>query len=285
MTAEKRHATTDSGDIAYTARGSGPAALFVHGVFLNGYLWRHVIERVADLRRCLAIDLLAHGATRTPADADLSFTGQARMLAAFCDRLELDKVDLVANDSGGAIAQIFAAHNPQRVRSLTLTNCDAHDNWPPPAFDATRRAVAAGKLGDILLGMLADLSLARASFGVGYENPEQLSAQTVHEYIAPLAASPERIRNLERWFEASHDNSQTVSIEPLLRELRAPTQIVWGTGDHFFGVEWAHWLERTIGGATRVIELEGAKLFFPEERPAELARALREHWTAPSKPS
>jgi hypothetical protein len=29
-----------------------------------------------------------------------------------------------------------------------------------------------------------------------------------------------------------------------------------------------------------VVELEGAKLFFPEERPDALAAALREHWQA-----
>jgi len=43
-------------------------------------------------------------------------------------------VDLVANDSGGGVAQIFAARFPQRLRTLTLTNCGTHDNWPPPGF-------------------------------------------------------------------------------------------------------------------------------------------------------
>lgn len=281
MTEIKRFAATDFGEIAFTQRGAGSAALFVHGVFMNGYLWRHVIERVADLRRCLAIDLLAHGATRMRESADLSFTGQAKMLNAFCDRLELSQVDLVANDSGGAIAQIFAARYPQRIRSLTLTNCDVHDNWPPPAFEASRRAVAEGKLADVLSAMLRDIHFARANFAIAYEDPSRLSVETVREYLAPLAQSPERIRDLERWFAAAHDNSQTVQIEPLLRELRAPTQIVWGTADVFFSVEWAHWLAKTIPGARRVIELEGAKLFFPEERPDALAGALRELWTSP----
>ena len=53
------------------------------------------------------------------------------MLVAFCDAMGLDKVDVVANDSGSAIAQIFAARHPERIASLTLTNGDIHDNWPP----------------------------------------------------------------------------------------------------------------------------------------------------------
>ena len=57
-----------------------------------------------------------------------------------------------------------------------------------------------------------------------------------------------------------------------------PTLVVWGTGDDFFPVAWAYWLKGAIPGVRKVIELEGAKLFFPEERPEELAEALREHW-------
>src|SRR5437870_515582 len=98
MRHEIKHTATPFGEIAFEDRGSGPPALFVHGVFLNGYLWRHVIDRVVDVRRCIALDLLAHGATRTPEDADLSFVAQAEMLDAFCDSLSLEQVDLVGND-------------------------------------------------------------------------------------------------------------------------------------------------------------------------------------------
>src|SRR4029450_9154964 len=127
------HVTTPFGDIAYRERGSGAAALFVHGVSPNGPPWPPAVERVADVPRCIAVDLLAHGDTRTAADQDVSFPAQAEMLEAFCAALGLDQVDLVANDSGTAIAQLFAAHHPGRIRSLTLTNGDVHDHFPPPA--------------------------------------------------------------------------------------------------------------------------------------------------------
>ena len=65
-----------------------------------------------------------------------------------------------------------------------------------------------------------------------------------------------------------------------MRKLTAPTLIVWGTGDHFFPLKWAYWLKGAIPGARQVVELEGAKLFFPEERPDELADAVRAHWRA-----
>jgi pimeloyl-ACP methyl ester carboxylesterase len=76
------------------------------------------------------------------------------------------------------------------------------------------------------------------------------------------------------------DNRQTTAIEPGLRALRAPTLIVWGDGDIFFDVKWAHWLKATIPGALEPIIVEGAKLFFPEERPDELIAPLRKFWSA-----
>ena len=271
------YATTPFGEISYHERGAGPAALFVHGVFLNGHLWRHVIERVADVRRCIAVDLMGHGATRTGPDQDVSFDAQAAMLRALCDRLSLDQVDLVSNDSGTAIAQLFAARNPERIRSLTLTNGDVHDNFPPPMAEPMLVAARQGLLPEIGRRMLADPEEARTQFGIGYEHPERVSEETLRTYLEPLFASPERVRTLER-FIIGIDCRSNVAIEPLLRRLTAPTLVVWGTGDVFFGVEWARWLRDTIPGAGPVVEFPGAKLFFPEERPDELAEALREHW-------
>src|SRR5207249_1938162 len=150
------------GEIGYEERGSGPAALFVHGVFLNGHLWRHVVERVADVRRCFAVDLLGHGATRTPADADVSITAQAEMLEAFCEALDLGTVDLVANDSGTAIAQVFAARHPGRIRTLTLTNGDVHTNFPPEAASPMMAAARQGLIPAIGRQMLDDIAIFRS---------------------------------------------------------------------------------------------------------------------------
>src|SRR5258705_11379935 len=115
-----RHSVqTASGRISYTEQGTGPVALFVHGVLLNGHLWRHQLSQLADIRRSIAVDLLAHGDTEIAPDQDVSVTANAKMLEQFLDALQIDQVDLVGNDSGGGIAQIFAVLHPERVRSLT----------------------------------------------------------------------------------------------------------------------------------------------------------------------
>src|ERR1700681_4823349 len=125
---------TPSGRISYAEAGSGPVALFVHGVVLNKHLWRHQLSGRSDIRRCIAVDLLAHGDTEIEPNQDVSVTANANMLREALDALGIDQVELVGNASAGGIAQIFAAHNPNRVRSLPRTDCDTHDNKPPEAF-------------------------------------------------------------------------------------------------------------------------------------------------------
>jgi pimeloyl-ACP methyl ester carboxylesterase len=274
-----RHSVqTASGRISYVEQGSGPVALFVHGVLLNGHLWRHQLAELSDIRRSIAVDLLAHGDTEIAPDQDVSVTANAKMLKEFLDSLKIDQVDLVGNDSGGGIAQIFAALYPERVRSLTLTNCDTHDNWPPEAFKPFLAMAAGGGLRGTLDAMLADKSIYRSppALGPAYEHPERLSDDSIETYLRPLVRTEQRTRDLQR-FLAAFDNQHTRAIEGRLKTLKAPTLIVWGTDDVYFDVKWSYWLANTIPGARRV-EFEGARIFFPEERSAEFNKELRTHW-------
>jgi pimeloyl-ACP methyl ester carboxylesterase len=272
---------TPSGRISYSEQGGGPVALFVHGVLLNGHLWRHQLAGLSDIRRCIALDLLAHGDTEIDPDQDVSVTANATMIAEFLDALGIDRVDLVGNDSGGGIAQIFAANNPQRLRSLTLTDCDAHDNWPPEAFKPFLAMAASGGLRGTLEAMLANKSIYRSpeALGPAYEHPERVSDGSIETYLRPLVATPQRTRDLERFLAKFH-NTHTTSIEAQLRALKAPTLIVWGTDDVYFDVRWSKWLAETIPGTRRRVELPNARIFFPEERWAEFNAELRAHWQA-----
>src|ERR1700723_3394635 len=277
----KRSVSTPSGRISYSDQGSGPVALFVHGVLLNGYLWRHQQTGLSHLRRMIAVDLLAHGDTEIAPDQNVSVTANAKMLDEFLDLLNIDKVDLVGNDSGGGISQIFAALYPERVRSLTLTNCDTHDNWPPEAFKPFVQMVASGGLSKTLDAMLSDKSIYRSpgALGPAYEHPETATDEDIEIYLRPHVRNEQRTRDLER-FVLAFDHKHTLAIEPQLRKLQAPTLIVWGTDDVYFPVVWARWLAETIPGAKPPVELAGARIFFPEERAQAFNQLLRAHWTA-----
>ena len=270
---------TPSGRISYVEQGSGPVALFVHGVLLNSHLWRNQMAELSDIRRCIAVDLLAHGETEIAPDQDVSVTANAEMLKQFLDAMNIKQVDVVANDSGGGISQIFAALYPEYVRSLTLTDCDTHDNWPPEAFKPFVNMAAGGGLRKTLEAMLADKNVYRSprALGPAYEQPDKVSDETIETYLRPFLRADQRLRDLER-FLAAFDNKHTLAIEGRLKQLKAPTLIVWGTDDVYFDVKWSHWLANTIPGTRRRVELQGARVFFPEERFREFNKELRSHW-------
>lgn len=277
--AHKDKVSLPEGEIAYVDIGEGPVALFVHGVFMNGYLWRNVIAEVRDERRCIAVDLPLHGDTDLELP-DLTLRAHADLLGKFCDALDIDEVDLVGNDTGGAICQLFAVRYPGRVRTLTLTNCDVHDNYPPANFKRAVDLAANGELAPILVQMNEDPDFARSDIGlgVGYEHPEKLSDETVNAFLGRFA-TPAGGQAIERRITSiAGDTDALVEIEPQLRKLSVPTLIVWGTGDSFFDVSWAYGLRDTIAGAAEVVEVEGGKLFFVDERAAEFVPYLRAFW-------
>jgi pimeloyl-ACP methyl ester carboxylesterase len=274
---ERQTMATSTGRTAYAETGSGPTALFVHGVLINADLWRHSLADLADLRRCIAVDLPAHGASLAAPEADLSLHGLAEMLEELCWSLELGQVDLVGNDTGGAVCQVFAARHPERIRTLTLTNCDIHENFPPEAFKASIDLAREGQFGPLVTAMAGDLPTARSEvgFGQGYEHPEKLSDELINSYLGAFVA--DQGQGLERFMTASSAD-ELVAVESLLGELRMPAQIVWGTGDIFFEPAWAETLRARIPGVERVTMVDGGMLFFPDERAGEFTPLLRDFW-------
>jgi pimeloyl-ACP methyl ester carboxylesterase len=271
MTAETR-----LGKIAYHEAGSGPAAIFIHGLFLNGGLWRYQLDALSGMRRCLAVDLLAHGTSSVPADGHLTIGLQAEMVIEFIDALKLDAVDLVGNDTGGAIAQLIATRIPERIRTLTLTNCDTHDNWPPATFAPIHEMAEQGALTGAL-GMLAsDPAAARATLTTSFEHPDRLSDDTIRGFFGPFS-QPSRAAAIQDYVRGM-DHTVTVAIRDNLARLLVPTLVVWGADDAFFDVSWASWLATTIPGTVRRVEVPGARLFHPFERPEVLNGELRELW-------
>ncbi len=104
--ASRRFADLPLSRVAYVERGHGPAALFIHGYPLNGFQWRGALQRLQAYRRCIAPDVMGMGYTQTPKAQKISSEPQVTMLVMLLDSLHINVVDLVANDSGGLVAQL-----------------------------------------------------------------------------------------------------------------------------------------------------------------------------------
>lgn len=278
--AERRYLNLPQGQIAHADRGGGPAALFIHGFPLNGYQWRGALDRLSGQRRCIAPDLMGLGYTRVSNAQDLSPQAQSDMLVALLDVLSVDSVDLIANDSGGTIAQLFAVQHPARVRTMLLTNCDVHENSPPPQMAGSIAKARAGVYDQKIALHLEDRAYARSANGIGgaaFMDPAGFSDDTLEYYFKPLVDSPERRSQLNRYLAAFEPNP-LLAIEPALKRSAIPTRMVWGTADPLFPVRWAEWLDRTLPKSRGIRLVEGGRLFWPEEKPDILASEARTLW-------
>jgi pimeloyl-ACP methyl ester carboxylesterase len=273
---------TPSGPASYIDTGGpGRPVLLVHGVGSSSYLWRNVIGLLDGERRCVSFDLPLHGHTPAAADQDFTLNGLARFIAGGCDALGLTDIDLVANDTGGAVSQVFAASHAGRLHTLTLTNCEAHDNMPPKALLPAVLLARMGLLARLAPRLMApgNPRTAKRVYGRVYSDVTKLPAEIARVWLEAQAGTPEAARQSQRLLTSLHARD-LLAAEPALARLQVPTLIVWGTGDMFFRTKWAYWLRDTIPGASEVVEIDGGRLFFPDERADELTAALRRHWAA-----
>lgn len=281
----RRVAVTASGPMSYLDVGHGRPAVFIHGLLANGLLWRHVISAVAsEQRRCVAVDLPGHGHT-PPAEkgADVSLAGLARRVLELIDHLGLDRFDLVANDTGGAVAQIVAAHARERISTLTLTNCDTQGNTPPLLFKPVTMMARLGLLDKLGPYVAARRGLVRRVLAIGYQHPGRLPNEVVDAYSEPVLGTRDSARALARIIKAL-SSDDLAAVRARLATLTAPTLIVWGTGDHIlFQTKWAYRLAGLIPGTVAVHTIDGARMHFPDEHADQFIPWLREHWAAHSE--
>jgi pimeloyl-ACP methyl ester carboxylesterase len=268
------------GRIAYQEHGRGQAALFLHGFPLSSFQWRGALERLSGYRRCLAPDWMGLGQTIVAPGQSVAPAAQAEMLAAFLDRLGTGPVDIVANDSGGAVAQLFLARYPARVVSLLLTNCDVETDSPPAAVLPIIELARAGLYPELYLEpWLRHKEVARSSTGLGgmcYSDPANPTDAALERYLGPLVASPERKALVNRYALGLAPNP-LAGIAERLRACGQPTRIVWGMGDTIFSPDNPGYLAGLMPQAA-IRRLDKAKLFWPEEYPEVIAEEATKLW-------
>jgi len=277
--AARRFANLSFGKIAYVERGEGDAALFLHGAPLNGFQWRGAIDRLSPYRRCVAPDFMGLGYSEIPEHQSLAAAAQVEMLDALLDALAISEVDIVASDSGGAVAQLFVVRHPERVRTLLVTNCDVETDSPPPKVKPIIEMARAGTLAAATAEWLTDKALARATFGAAvYRDPSSFADESIEYYVAPLVSSPLRRAQYHAYHIALEPNP-LAGIEAALERSAVPVRIVWGASDDIFSQADADYLDHTFPRSLGVRRVPGAKLFFPEEFPDVVAEEAERLWT------
>ena len=265
--------TLPHGTVSYRDAGAGPPVVFIHGLLVDGAVWRKVTPLLDGAARSIVPDLPL-GSHRTPmnADADVTPHGVARLVGDFLAALDLEDVTLVGNDTGGAISQLVALDHGERVGRLVLTNCDCFDVFPPKEFvPMVKSAHVPGALKAALAPMRS--ATARRSViaygGLAREIPDEVTAA----WVDP-ARTDARVRGDLATFLRAIDKSITRDAAERLPTLTIPSIVAWGQDDRFFSRELGQRLAATLPNA-RLEPIANSRTFVSEDEPEALAALIR----------
>jgi pimeloyl-ACP methyl ester carboxylesterase len=264
--------TLKQGMIHYRDEGDGEPLVFVHGLLVDGRLWQKVTPELAQSHRCIVPDWPL-GAHRTPLEpgADRSPRGIAHLIADFLDALELERVTIVANDTGGAISQILASERPERVRALVLTNCDCLENFLPPLLRPLQWLAHVPGAYRLIAWQARSARVRRSALGFGMLSHKPLADDLTASWMQPLGESAVRA-DVVATLKAI-DKRDTLSAAEGLRERPLPTLLAWAPDDRMFPLRFAERLAAMIPGA-RLEQIADSRAFVPQDQPERLAELI-----------
>jgi pimeloyl-ACP methyl ester carboxylesterase len=271
--AEQREVQLPQGSIRYRDTGSGEPIVFVHGLLVDGRLWRKVVPRLERDFRCVVPDLPlgSHTSAMRP-DADLSPPGLAALIDGFMAALELERVTLVGNDTGGALCQLVAAHHPERLARLVLTPCDAYENFLPPAFRPLQWIAHVPGAPAALLQPMRSAALRRSPLGFGLLVERPIDDDVTEAWMRSALSDRAVRRDLARVLKGIHKR-YTLEAAERLKRFDRPALLAWAPKDRFFKLKYAERLAADIPDA-RLERVEGSRTFMPEDQPERLAELI-----------
>lgn len=269
----KHEVHLSQGTIRYREDGTGEPLLFVHGLGVNGDLWRKVVPRLAKDFRCIVPDWpLGSHEIPMSADADLSPPGLARLIVDFIDALGLDSVTLVGNDTGGALCQLVTAEHPERVARLVLTPSDLYDRFPPPIFKPLTKIVVVPGAAWLIAQSLRPRFAQRLPIAFGWVTKRHPEQAVVDGWLEPWRSSRAVRRDFGKAFRGA-DARYTIAAAQKLESFEKPVLLAWAAEDKLFPIEYARRLADALPNAT-LEEIDDSYTFIPEDQPERLAEAI-----------
>jgi pimeloyl-ACP methyl ester carboxylesterase len=264
--------------------GDGPVIVFVHGLLMDGSVWRHVVAELRGEHRCVSPTLPLGGhRLAMRADADLSMRGMAAILGEFIERLQLRDVTLAMNDWGGAQLLVGGEHD-RRIGRLALCACEAFDNVPPrgPARMLPYVARVPGGLAAALVPFRFQ-RLRRLPLTFGWMSRRAVPREVMDRWFQPALSDPRVRRDLAKYVVSStQGRRELLAASDRLRGFDRPALVVWAVEDRMMPREHGPRLAQLLGHG-RLVELTDCYTLIPEDQPQQLVRHLRELIAEPSR--
>ncbi|WP_327379523.1 MULTISPECIES: alpha/beta fold hydrolase [unclassified Streptomyces] len=268
--------TLSAGVVEYEdTGGEGPVVVLLHGVAMNGSLWRHVVAGLGPGYRCV-VPTLPLGGHRRPMrpDADLTVLGVAHLVGEFLEALDLHDVTLVMSDWGGAQA-LVAEGRDRRIGRLVITSCEAFDNFPPglPGRNLYTAAKVPGGL-RLAFALLKLRPLRRLPPTWGWMSKRPVPHDVMDDWVRPLWTSAAIRKDLRAYVLGVPPKDELLAWAEALRTFDRPALVVWAAEDKVMPPAHGRRLADLLPRG-ELVEIADSYTLIPEDQPQRLAEAVK----------
>ena len=255
-------------------KGEGQPVLLFHGNPTWGYLYRRVVaELMGEPLRLIMPDLIGLGFSDKPGSvAEHTLDNHSRWMSAALGQLEVEDAVVVVQDWGGPIGLHSVMQHDGLMGGLVVLNTSI--DAPKPGFKGTTfHRLMGGPLG----GLLAGLGVPHRYLRMAQGDKGSIKGIVQKSYSYPLQGG--RAEAARALVLMVPDSMRHPSVEPLrelgdfVRAFDGPAAIVWGDRDPVLG-RLRNRISRQIPQAS--VTSTDAGHFIQEEKPAEIAAAIRE---------
>lgn len=223
------------GKLHYFHRGNGSEVLLMlHGAAADHTSWLSFCTKLKTDLTIIVLDALGHGLSDAPLDGDYSIHAQTRRVTEFLAALQIQRVHVLGNSMGGAIALRLAAQQPQLIASLVLLSSAGVEVCPS---HVQQMAAKQGKHPMLAVHSVADfVQMLRLSM----EKPPYIP----HFMLTSLAHKAALRNSINQQIAAGI--ASDVDQQAILHLVRAPSLIIWGAQDQVLHVDNASYLQQHL---------------------------------------
>ena len=253
-------------------KGSGEAVFCIHGVPTSSYLYRKVIDSLAQKGyRGVSVDLPGLGLTDRPENFDYDFDNFSNFLTQALKELNIDRFHLVVHDIGAPIGFALAAKNLEKVQSLTILNSmiDIQNFKKPLVMRPFEKKI----LGEAELKTITHTTWPIMFSQMGVNDVSKIPSNEIKAYVDLL----KRKDNGKAFLKIMRNFNQTEKFQALvlkaLKNVDYPIQAVWGEDDP--ALTYDHYKEELAKYTdTQETHLLSSRHFLQEEVYEEIAEKI-----------
>ena len=263
---EQKSFQSEQGNIKYMDQGEGEVVLLLHGIPTSGWLYRKMMDPLADNYRLIIPDMLGFGSSDSPKGYDLyAPPNHAQRLLELMAYLNIRSWHHVLHDAGGLWTWELMKLNPSCIKSLTILNTIIFEEGFKPPIRFTKGFIAKCVMAMYSNG-IATNTMLKGLFKSGLVK-NNLSKEELSGYKKPLLEG--KTKAMYHFF--SNTCNDLPDYGNVIDDIRVPAQIIWGIHDTFLLINK---IKDTLVSRMRLknedVHLIDAKHFIQEEKPDEI---------------